>query len=307
MIYYEIENKTKEACTLALGYFDGVHIGHEKVINAALKCAREKKIECAVFTFTDKKRLCKKKSERGEVYIRERSVEKIKNMGVDFLIMPDFEDFCALSPSEFVSILCKNFGVKAFFCGEDYRFGKNAAGNVETLKKEAEKYGAEVCAVVKVQLDGEEVSSTSVTQAIKDGNMPLVKKYLLRNYSIKGTVVGGKHIGKKRLYPTINLPFEKQSVVPKNGVYASRVRVEGECFLAVTNVGHSPTVDGGTENVVCESYIIDKALDLYDKEVEVEFIKFIRDEIKFDSIEALKNQIDADIMAAKKIGCEEDA
>jgi len=180
MIYDKIDVKINTPCALALGYFDGVHLGHQSVINAAVKKAKSDGIKSAVFTFTDKKRLCKKKAERGEVYTREKSVQEIRKLGVDFIFMPDFESFCGLSPSEFVELLCKNLCVKAFFCGEDYRFGKNAKGNVETLKKEAENFGAELYVLKKQIVENIEVSSTAVAAALKKGNVCLAKKLLGR-------------------------------------------------------------------------------------------------------------------------------
>lgn len=302
MIYNSMQDKEKP-CALALGYFDGVHIGHQSVIKACIENAKENNIKSAVFTFTDKEKLSKK-SMRCELYTRENSVKRLKNLGIDFIVMPDFKEICFLSPSEFVKTLCENFSVKSFFCGVDYRFGKNAAGDVDVLKSEAKKYGAEVFAIEKTVVDGIEVSSTAVNKAVSEGNMSLAKKLLGREYSIEGIVVGGKHIGKKRLYPTINLEFSKDSIVPKNAVYVSCVRIDGEKHLAVTNVGFCPTVDGGVERAVCESYIIDKEFDLYGKKVEIEFIEFIREETKFESLDDLKNQIKADILSAKKIGCE---
>lgn len=302
MIYNSMQDKSKP-CALALGYFDGVHIGHQSVINACLENAKQNNIKSAVFTFTDNEKLSKK-SQRSELYTRENSVNRLINLGIDFIVMPDFKDICSLSPSEFVRILCENFSVKAFFCGVDYRFGKNASGDVNVLKNEAKKYGAKVFAIEKNVVDGIEVSSTAVINAVTEGDMQLAKKLLGRAYSIEGEVVGGKHIGKKRLYPTINLEFLSDSVVPKRAVYVSYVKIDSEKHLAVTNVGVCPTVDGGVERAVCESYIIDKELELYGKKVEIEFVDFIREEIKFESLDALKNQIKADILSAKKIGCE---
>lgn len=300
MNIFTLDVKLNEPCTLALGYFDGVHLGHQMVIELAVKKAKEKGVKCGVFTFTDKERLCRKKAERGEIYTRERCLEYLEDLGVDFVIMPDFKEFCSLAPNEFVNLICGRYGARALFCGEDYKFGKQALGNTDMLSKLAKKEGAEVFVCKKVSENGVLVSSTAICAALKEGNIELANALLGRPFSIKSEVVGGKHIGKKHLYPTVNQHFDKDSVPVKNAVYASRASFNGKTYPAVTNIGFCPTVQSKKEEPVAETYIIDENAELYGSIIEVELLRHLRDEKKFDSIEALKEQISVDIEAARR-------
>ena len=287
-----------EPTVIALGYFDGVHLGHKEVIEAAVKEAKKRNIKSAVFTFTDDKRVSKK-ALRGVLYSADMRRELISRLGVDLVFMPDFSQFCSLSPKEFVELLSKKYFAVALVCGEDYKFGKMAQGDIKMLKSLACDLGIEVFVQKKVEYLGQEVSSSRICKALEDGKISLANKLLGRNYSFKSEVVSGKHIGSKSLFPTINQKLFDSSVKVKNGVYSSKVLIDGERLTAVTNIGVCPTVQN-TDEVVSETYIIDKDISLYGKSVEVELIEFLRDEKKFNSIKELKEQISMDVEAAKK-------
>jgi len=301
MDLFALDVNIQTPCTIALGYFDGVHLGHRAVIERAVSEAKKRGCRSAVFSFVDKEKKCSKKAARGEIFDRERCCEIIKELGVDFVIMPDFSEFCELSPQQFVSLLCKKLCAVALYCGEDYRFGKNAEGNVQMLASISKEVGIELFVTEKVMLDGAPVSSTRICEALRNGKPELAEKLLGRPYSLKAQVVNGKHIGSAQLYPTVNQRFGEDSVIPKNGVYVSRVKYAGEILPAVTNIGVCPTVQSGQTIPVAETYIIDKQIQLYGKTVEVELKHFLRQEKKFESVEALKAQISADIEAAKTI------
>ena len=299
MDIFSFENSIGTPCAIALGFFDGVHLGHRKVIEAAVGYADKNRIKSAVFTFEDLKG-GSKKSAAGALYSKEMRIELFKRMGADYVIMPDFSDFCSLSPSEFVGLLKEKYCAAALFCGEDYRFGKGAEGNVETLKELCKQNGIEVFVQSKLSLEGGDISSSRIKETLLNGNVSLACRLLGRPYSFMAKVVSGEHIGSKRLYPTINQPFSQNSAKIKNGVYASRAIVDGKRYKAVTNIGICPTVKNINE-AVAETYILDKNLELYGKCVEVELVEFLRDEKKFESVESLKKQISSDIERAKEI------
>ncbi len=299
MDIFSFDKNINEPCAIALGYFDGVHLGHCRVINSAVEYAEKNEIKSAVFTFGDIKK-SSKKSCSGALYSAEHRAELLEKCGADFVIMPDFSQFCGLSPSEFVAILKEKYSACALFCGEDYRFGKGAQGNVETLKELCNQYKIELFVEKKVKFLGEDISSSRIKEALLKGDVSLAERLLGRAYSFKAAVVGGEHIGSKRLYPTINQPLNADSARIKNGVYASRAIIGGKKYSAVTNIGVCPTVKNISE-AVAETYILDKNIELYGQTVEVELVEFLRDESKFESIERLKAQISADIERAKEI------
>ena len=287
----------KEPCTIALGFFDGVHLGHQEVIKSAAEEAKKRKISCSVFTFSDKKSLLYKKS--GRIYSDKFRIRLIKKCGADNVIMPDFSDFCNVSPEEFVKAL-KSLGAVALFCGIDFRFGKNAEGNTTILKELCQKEGIDLFITQPILVEGNRVSSTEIRRAIREGNIPLANKLLGDNYVIEGRVISGKMLGRKALYPTVNQSFFENEVIPKKGVYVSKVLYNGKTYPAVTNIGVCPTV-GELASAVCETYIIDEEIELYGEIIEVMPLFFLREEKKFSSIEELKEQISKDVDAARKI------
>jgi riboflavin kinase/FMN adenylyltransferase len=197
--------------------------------------------------------------------------------------MPDFSDFCNLSPKDFVLAL-KEIGAVALFCGDDFRFGKNAEGNTALLKELCDKEGIDLFLVNPVLVDGNRVSSTEIKRSIREGNIPLANRLLGDAYIIEGKVVSGKKLGSKSLYPTVNQKFFENDVVPKTGVYVSKVLYNKKPYPAVTNIGVCPTVSA-LEKAVCETYIIDEKLELYGEIIEVMPLFYLREEKKFGSLE----------------------
>lgn len=298
MRIFSLENKSDAPSVIALGFFDGVHLGHRAVLKKATEQAKSRGVLSAVFSFTDNKKEGKK-SQLGEIYSTSRRCELFSEIGFDFVIMPDFSAFSSLSPTEFVDVLKNNFNAVAFVCGSDFRFGKGAVGDVMTLKELAVLRGIDTYVVDEVLLDGESVSSTRIRKALKDGDIKTANKLLGREYSIRAEVVHGKQIGTDMLYPTINQTFEDGGALLKFGVYASKTIYDGKEMPSVTNIGVCPTF---LEKRVptSETYIIDADVNLYGKSVEVRLLDFLREEKKFESPEALKIQIKKDIEAARK-------
>ncbi len=295
---FTLQNENTKPCVMALGFFDGVHLGHCAVIEKAVEKAQECGISSAVFTFTADKNIINK-TKNGEIYDIEKRLSLIEEIGVDFALVPDFSDFRGLSPRDFVLKLTNQFSASAFTCGADFRFGEHASGDVKLLKALGEELGFEVFVVDAVDIGGERVSSSAIREALSQGNLDKAATMLGRPFEIEGEVISGEHIGSKRLYPTINLALP-QNFALKRGVYASRASVDGIDMPAVTNIGVCPTVKKDA-SLVAETYILDTTLDLYGKKVRISLNKFLRDEIKFQSEEKLKEQISRDIENAKNI------
>lgn len=273
----------------ALGFFDGVHLGHRAVIESAVAKAKELGLISAVFTFTSGK-----KTEKGSIYPLNRRLELFEEMGVDFALVPDFAEFSSLSPKQFLDTLKNNFKAVAFCCGENFKYGKNASGDINSLKDYAQDNGCEVIINDAVKLRGKRVSSSRIRELFLEGSIEEANSMLGREYSVKGKVIKGKQIGTKSLYPTINLPLFEGSASLKRGVYASKTKIDGRSYKSITNIGVCPTVkDEG--KLSFETYILDEELSLYDKDAEVFLEKFIREEKKFESAEELKRQITLDI------------
>ena len=288
-----LKDKNKMPCALALGYFDGVHLGHRQVIEKAVSTAREKGLVSAVFTFSGKL-----KRGEGNIYDMKMRQKLIADLGVDFLLAPDFNNFCNLSPKEFFKTLTENFSVDVFCCGSDFRFGNRASGTTETLKELCDEFNKTLIVAEDISVNGEIVSSTSIRAALKNGDIKKANLLLGKPYTISSMVEGGKHIGSQMLYPTVNQYYKEDCIVPKFGVYASSLVLDGKKYPAITNIGICPTVKT-EEKPVAETYIIDKNINLYGEEISVSLFEFIRGEKKFNDVSELKKQITSDIEKVK--------
>ena len=285
--------KTEYRLSLALGFFDGVHLGHTEVINKAVEQSSDI-VKSAVLTFEkspsttitgNKKELLTSNEEKFRLF------EKLK---VDYVFCVDFCDIKDMSAEEFVKdILCDKLQARYVSSGYNYHFGKGGNADVDELRKLCEPLGIEMFTSDPVIYENEAISSTRIRECIKDGDIQNANAMLGYNYSIKGVVVKGNHIGTKIETPTINLPMCNDCIKPRFGVYASKVIVENKVFFGATNIGTHPTVGG--DEVLCETHLLNfEDADLYSKNVEVQPLLFIRDEKKFTSIDELKSQIEKD-------------
>ncbi|MBT1279925.1 bifunctional riboflavin kinase/FAD synthetase [Thermoanaerobacter sp. CM-CNRG TB177] len=293
-------SRCKEAKVIALGNFDGVHIGHQKLIKQAISLSKKNNLTSAVFTFkqhTSKILTPDKPSELITTY--QKKVEILKQFNLDYGIFFDFtENFSKLTAEEFIiKILVELLNIRIAVAGYNYRFGYKALGSVDTLKKYSKIYSYKVYVVPPVIREGVVVSSSYIRELIKSGKIEKANELLGRFFSLQGEVIHGQEIGRKLGFPTANLQISGDLVLPKAGVYVTRVKIDDKFYIAVTNVGSKPTFGG--KNISVESYILDYNENLYDKYLEVEFITRIRDEIKFKNVEALKEQVFKDINYAK--------
>lgn len=300
IVYESNASKYKEAKVIALGNFDGVHIGHQELIKQAIALSKENNLASAVFTFkqhTSKILTPDKQPELITTY--QKKVEILKQFNLDYGIFFDFtESFSKLTAEEFIKkILVELLNIKIAVVGHNYRFGYKALGNVDTLKKYSKIYSYKVYVVPPVIREGIVVSSSYIRELIKSGKVEEANSLLGRFFPLQGKVIHGQEIGRKLGFPTANLQISEDLVLPKAGVYVTRVKIEDKFYIAVTNVGSKPTFGG--KSISVESYILDYNENLYDKYLEVEFITRIRDEIKFQNLEALKEQVFKDINYAK--------
>lgn len=285
--------KTQYSLSLALGFFDGVHLGHAQVIKNAVNNTSDS-VKSAVLTFEsspfnlltgEKKELLTDNDEKFSLF---------EKLGVDYVFCIDFAIIKDMSAEEFVKdILCDKLNACYISTGYNYHFGKGGNSGTHELKELCKNEGVKVFTNEPVLYENEAVSSTRIRECIKNGDMKSANAMLSYNYSIKGVVEEGNHIGTKIKTPTINLPLCSYSITPRFGVYASKVLVDGKVFFGATNIGTHPTVGG--DKVLCETHLLDfENADLYSKKVEVQPLHFIRDEKKFHSIDELKSQIEKD-------------
>lgn len=280
---------------VALGNFDGIHLGHQAIISSCVKKAREEGLVSVVWSFRRHPEHILKGSFASGNIISVRDKDRIlSKMGVSHLILEDFEKVRDLSPEEFCEeILIRSLSARFVFCGFNFRFGKGGAGDVEFLKSYLEQRGVGVFVSSPVAMGGLPISSTRIRAFLAQGKVEEAEKLLGRPYSIRFPVLHGKHLGARIGFPTINQVFPSEYVTPKKGVYAVRVFFDEKEYFGVCNVGSRPTVDED-DRILAETHLLDFSGDLYGKEVRVEFHHFMRPEEKFSSLETLKNQITKD-------------
>lgn len=299
----EIQDIEKTA--VALGNFDGIHKGHQVLIEKAVKTANEKGIKSAVFTFSNHPRnvIAGSNVVRNIIYEDEK-IEILKKMGVDYLFSISFEEIMKLSPQTFVDeILIKKFMIDTAVCGFNFTYGYKAAGTADMLNDMAAGR-FDVAVVSPVMVNGQVVSSTLIRKKIMDGDVEAVPDLLGRNFTIRGTVVHGNKIGRTIGFPTCNIVIDESMAVLPNGVYMTYCYVKNsegdksEKYCSITNVGNKPTMGEFGKNI--ETNIFNFEGELYDRQITVEFLKKIRDEKKFDDLDELKKQIHEDAVLVKK-------
>ena len=292
------EQTIRPNSVLALGMFDGVHVGHQALLSQAARAARALQAQVVAFTFTDAPG--KLLHRPGTILSAPRQrTAWLQAAGADRVDMVDFtQDFADLSPEDFVRYLLDRYDVAALAAGFNYTFGKYGAGTAETLRELGAKHGFQVIIAEPVVADGESVSSTRIRALIARGDMEAARRLLGRPYTLIGPVVSARHIGRTLGYPTANLATGEQ-LLPPDGVYATCALADGGIHPAVTNVGKNPTVAGKRRTV--ETYILNESMALYGAELSVAFLARLREERTFTSLDSLSEQIGRDVQAAKKL------
>ena len=287
---------TQKPTSVALGLFDGIHLGHYEVLSKALE---NKECSPCVFTYTISGELPANKQNYRRLMADDYKCELLKRMGFELVVMPDFDAFKDLAPEEFVEeMLINRMGAKELTCGYDFTFGKMGKGNTDLLCKIAEKHGVKVNIISPISQEGIPISSTRIRRAVMDGNMELAAELLGRRFSICLPVEHGNQLGRLLEFPTINQIFPDRHIIPCHGVYSTIVKVDDNLYGGVTNVGLKPTI--GTDRPLAETYILNYSGDLYGKQVEVYFFRFLRPEVRFVTINLLKEQIARDKESVEK-------
>lgn len=286
---------------IALGNFDGVHIGHQKLIQHLLAKSKSKKLESCVYTFMN--HTIPVISNGNTIkHITSLHVKKeiFNSFGIDILYLDNFsKELMALSPKDFVeNILVKMLNCKEAIVGFDYRFGHKAEGDVSLLKELGELYGFQVTVIDAVTIEKEKVSSSNIRKYLLDGDIEKVNRFLGRYFSLYNKVIHGDARGTKLGYPTANIAIDPLQLLPNPGVYATLIKVNNEIYRGATFIGTTPTFESYTPSI--ETFIIDYEGNLYDQYIDIYFVERIRDQVKFKTAEELVIQINNDIKEVKK-------
>lgn len=287
---------------VTIGTFDGVHIGHKAILKRLVETAKKENIDSVVLTFFPHPRMVLQENVDIKLIntIKERT-ELLEKTGLDHLVIHPFTHaFSRLTALEYVrDILVNSLKAKKIIIGYDHRFGRNRTANIDDLKEFGKTYDFEVEEISAKEIDDVAVSSTKIRKALNEGDVETANNYLGYPFMISGEVVKGKAIGRTIKYPTANLKLnETYKLVPKNGVYVVQSLIEGENVFGISSIGTNPTV-GGKEKTI-ETYFFSFNKDLYGKEITIEFLKYIRDEATFNSVEMLRQEIIKDENFAKQ-------
>jgi len=279
---------------VTIGTFDGVHIGHKKIIKRLVKIARKHEMQAVVLTFFPHPRMVLHKDTRIKLLntLDERS-KLLDELDVDHLVVQEFtKEFSRLSAVEFVrDILVNSLQTKHLIIGYDHHFGRNRAANIDDLRDFGETYDFKVIEISAQEINEVAVSSTKIRLALEEGDLITANAFLGYNYMLTGTVVMGKGLGKVIDFPTANLQIEESyKLIPKNGVYAVRSRFNGDTVYGMMNIGRNPTVNKGKQQFI-EIHFFDFNQDIYGQTIQVDLLERLRDEQKFESVEALKEQL----------------
>ena len=285
----------REKTAVAIGKFDGIHVGHKELLSKILEKKKDG-LKATVFTFDPSPEEFFVGHPVNQLFTREEKLKAFKELGVDILVMfPLNDETAATDPEEFVRrILVDELKASYIAAGSDVSFGDKGKGDSRLLERLGKELSYELCIIDKVKIDGEEVSSTRVRNAVADGDMDLTKRLLGAEYSVSGIVEHGNHLGRTIGVPTVNILPPKMKLLPPYGVYSSTVKIGGNEFKGMTNIGRKPTVSEN-EKVGVETYIYDFERDVYGEYIEVVLHSFVRPEIKFESMEQLKLQIQQDL------------
>lgn len=286
---------------LTLGTFDGVHIGHKKILEKITQNTENEKYESLVLTFFPHPRMILQ--EESAIKLLNTITEKIdllEKTGIENLVIHPFdESFSRLTAEEFVrEILVEQFHIQKIIIGHDHRFGRNRTANIDDLIDFGKKYGFEVEQISAQEINEISVSSTKIRNALEEGDIVLANKYLGYEYFLTGTIIKGKQLGRTIGFPTANLKIEENyKLIPRNGVYIVSSIINNKTVFGMMNIGFNPTVNG--ENQTIEIHFFDFEADLYHQKITVSLLHRIRSEQKFDSVVLLKEQLEKDRNYAK--------
>ncbi len=288
---------------VALGNFDGLHIGHQALIVNLVEICKKNNLKSVVYTFRNHpKSLTDKNHQFKKIFPSEKKFNLLRELGIDYICYIEFnEEQRKLMPEQFIKKILKNkLNMGHAVVGFDYRFGYGAQGDIHLLKELREKYSYGLTVIEAVKIQDEVISSTSIRNLIREGNFQKANLFLGRHHSISGTVIKGKSLGKKFGIPTANISVEPDLILPSYGVYFTKCIVEDTIYYSITNIGNNPTVEGNKNTVNIETHILDFNKDIYGKKIEIFFYQKCRSEKKYSCIDSLFRQVNQDIASAKK-------
>lgn len=290
--------KLKYKTYVTIGSFDGLHKGHLSLIDKAIELSRKNNIKSMVNTFKEHPLNTINKDIAPKIIMdNETKIQILEDYGLDILNLCNFNDVMKMLPEDYVVNMLKSYNIKGIITGFNHKFGYKNQGDVNLLKKLSEKYGFELYIVEPIKVNGEIVSSTSIRKYITNGEIIKANEMLLRPYSLKGTVIHGREVGRTLGFPTANLKYDNNFVVPAVGVYYTIVEYNNKKYKAITDIGYAPTVRNSDFSI--ESYMLNFNENIYEKSIKVNFIEKIRDEVKFNNLEELRNQLEKDKNFAK--------
>ena len=285
----------KKNLVIALGYFDGVHLAHQKVISSAVNYAKNKGLKSAVITFKMAPACYFKNLETKYICSLDERLKYIEALGVDYAFVIDFSSIAKLTAYEYLkNCLVKNFSPKAIITGFNHTFGAKKSGNEKLLFDLQKEFGYAYIEIQPEMLEGEVISSTLIRNYLLSGEVEKANQMLGKSFSISGEVIQGQHLGRTIGFKTANLLYPKEIIDIKNGVYGAKVFVKDKQYRGILNLGVKPTVSNENKRVL-EVNIFDFDENIYGKNIKVEFDEMIREEKKFSSIDELKNQISKDV------------
>lgn len=296
--YFSRDAFPKNKYVIALGNFDGVHIGHTALLNEAVRLSVQNGYKSCVYTFSDHPK------SKDLITVNSEKENILRSFDIDSLLFDDFSDVCGLDCESFCrDILVGNLGCEIAVCGENYRFGKNRSGDADTLVSEMKKLGKKAVVIghIKTQ-NGDTVSSTLIRGLLSDGDIASANRLLGREFSMENAVIHGNHLGTKLGIPTVNQLIPEKKLCIGAGVYSCLCEIDGKNYMGVANVGTKPTVTHGEASpiVLCETHIIGYQGDLYGATLKIRFFERLRDEKKFDSLDALVAEVNKNIARTKE-------
>ena len=288
---------------LTIGNFDGVHLGHQQLLKKIREECTRKNLSFVVVTFIPHpQKILQPEKERFLLNSYEKRRELLESLGVNYLVEMKFtRDFSTLSPDEFMKTHLFSYeGLREFYLGYDFAFGANKQGGHDMALEFCRPRGIHVEIQPKFEFENEIVSSTFIRELLLQGKVDEASRFLGRSFQLEGVVIKGEGRGKKIGYPTANIQVSPDLLVPQNGVYVTRTRYQNMTYQSVTNIGHNPTFKEG-RHLHIETNIFDFDSDIYGERLEIEFLKKLRDEKKFPTVNDLINQIRTDVESARKL------
>ena len=303
-VIFGLENLTSKGFVLTQGTFDGVHRGHQQVLNQVLEEAKSQNLPSMLLTFHPHPRSIVKPKDWNPLILNsiEEKAQRVLDLGIDVVLVLEFtKEISEYSPKEFVErILVEAIGAKSIVVGYDHRFGKNREGKFENLTSLSKEFQFTVNEIAAKEIDDIAISSTRIRTSLQNGELNSANELLGYHYPLSGKVIHGEKRGRTIGFPTANIEIEEpQKLIPPNGVYAGITNMGNVTYPVVMNIGTRPTVNGSDRRI--EAHIIGLDQDLYNQRIQIELVAFLRNERKFENLDALKNQIQQDLNEALHI------